>query len=70
MSFDDEKLDKEELPPPATLDLSIRLFKLEERANRLEKELETMSYMLIGVILFTFLLLRRVAFEDEVPNLP
>lgn len=46
-------------------DIPLRLKLLEARATKLEKEVETMSYVVVALMLLTFLLVRRLAFEEE-----
>lgn len=53
----------------AAQDVRMRVAILEAKACRLEKEMETMTYIVMGAVLLLFVVIRRVAFREDVPGL-
>jgi hypothetical protein len=66
----EETADREYVPEPVTVSpVLARVTRLEAMTERLDKEIENMSYLVMGMALFIFVLMRRVAFREDIPGL-
>jgi hypothetical protein len=67
---EDNAAQKEYVPEPVAINPTLaRIARLEIMTERLDKEIENMSYLVMGMALFIFVLMRRVAFREDIPGL-